>query len=435
MNILSLDVESFGAVAGLPVQTCFHPRRCLHVDNVPSHHLLQVISLVPCAPLPNLQSLHTLTPTHAHVLRLSTHRLPLTHPSDRAVPSHLLPSLTTSHRLSPRVSLRLLCEWLSWADTLVGMNLPFDLSFLRHHHPALRALLNGRHTLLDLSYLNFLESDVRPERSLKTIGPVLGTHNYDAGTTARDHRFHSFSSLAFYCAQDSWNTVLAVRELAHRLSPMGGDKLSNFSIALNSDTLWDCIEMSDHGVPFHIPSLESLARDLQSKVTAAELSAAPTLLLSGPGSEKSKSVLLDAAIAELGPTILDDPLLQYTEKRRALSFSDANRTLLKSHLSPDSPLLPLFNLADDHAAALKLLSSYCYPLLYHRRNKPTSRTSILVPQPGVPPCPPRLPPSPPSSKASPSPRPTASTTSGPPPSLASSDSPSPPAAPTTPAPF
>ena len=277
-----------------------------------------------------------------------------------------------------------MCEWLTWADTLVGMNLPFDLSFLRHHHPALRALLNGRHTLLDLSYLNFLESDVRPERSLKTIGPVLGTHNYDAGTTARDHRFHSFSSLAFYCAQDSWNTVLAVRELAHRLSPMGGDKLSNFSIALNSDTLWDCIEMSDHGVPFHVPSLESLARDLQSKVTAAELSAAPTLLLSGPGSEKSKSVLLDAAIAELGPTILDDPLLQYTEKRRALSFSDANRTLLKTHLSPDSPLLPLFNLADDHAAALKLLSSYCYPLLYHRRNKPASRTSILVPQPGVP---------------------------------------------------
>jgi len=384
MNILSLDTESFGAVSGLPTQTCFHPRRCLHVDGVPSHHLLQVISLVPCAPLPNLQSLHTLTPTHAHVLRLSPHRLPLTHPSDRAVPSHLLPALTTSHRLSLRTSLRLLCEWLTWADTLVGMNLPFDLSFLRHHHPALRALLNGRHTLLDLSYLNFLESDVRPERSLKTIGPVLGTHNYDAGTTARDHRFHSFSSLAFYCAQDSWNTVLAVRELAHRLSPMGGDKLSNFSITLNSDTLWDCIEMSDHGVPFHVPSLESLARDLQSKVTAAELSAAPTLLLSGPGSEKSKSVLLDAAIAELGPTILDDPLLQYTEKRRALSFSDANRTLLKTHLSPDSPLLPLFNLADDHAAALKLLSSYCYPLLYHRRNKPASRTSILVPQPGVP---------------------------------------------------
>lgn len=435
MNILSLDVESFGAVAGLPVQTCFHPRRCLHVDNVPSHHLLQVISLVPCAPLPNLQSLHTLTPTHAHVLRLSTHRLPLTHPSDRAVPSHLLPALTTSHHLSPRVSLRLLCEWLSWADTLVGMNLPFDLSFLRHHHPALRALLNGRHTLLDLSYLNFLESDVRPERSLKTIGPVLGTHNYDAGTTARDHRFHSFSSLAFYCAQDSWNTALAVREIARRLtetpscntskpsfsepslpsasslvstssslpeltSGTGSDnaekagtnaKLSDFSITLNSDTLWDCIEMSDHGVPFHIPSLESLARDLQSKVTAAEQAAAPTLLLSGPGSEKSKSALLDAAIAELGPTILDDPLLQYTEKRRALSFSDANRTLLKTRLSPDSPLLSLFNLADDHAAALKLLSSYCYPLLYHKRNRPTSRTSVLVPQPGVPPTP-RTPP-------------------------------------------
>ena len=197
---------------------------------------------------------------------------------------------------------------------------------------------------------------------------------------------------------------------------MGGDKLSPFSIALNSDTLWDCIEMSDHGVPYSISALEHLAATQLTEITGAELAAAPDLLLSGPGSAASKAALLNAAITEIGPTILDDPLLHYTEKRRSLSFSDSNRALLKSRLAPHSPLRALFDAADRHAAATKLLSSYLYPLLWHRRNNPAHRTSLLVPQKGhswSPRNPPTPPPSPPpkpptSTSSSPAPKTTAS---------------------------
>lgn len=484
MNCLSLDVESYGALNSQPVQTCFHPRRCLYVDR-PTLPLL-TCALTPTTPLAAFSpaDLSTLRPTASFVVPLtSLSHLPLTHNGDPAVPSHLIPALASSHTLAPRVSLKLLLRWLAWADVLIGMNLAFDLSFLRAHHPLLRRTLSGRHTLLDLSYINFLECDSRPERSLKTLGPVLSTHSYTPGTSARDHRFRSFSSLAFYNCQDTWNTVLAVAELARRITetipcpsssasssgsssepspspptssypaasidpPFPNAKLSPFCISLYSDTIWTCVDMSDAGIPFHIPSLASLAYDLQNKITDAARDAYPDLLLEGTGSNASKKSLLDAAVAEIGPSILADPLLQLTEKKRDLSFSDANRSLLKSRLDPASPLVRLFDLADTHSAAQKLLSSYCYPLLWHKRNDASSRTSLLVPQPGVTPCPvpesPALRPAPSPSEnsaslptnpaASPPAPPPTSTPSSEPPSARTSASSPPPTSPPTPPP-
>ena len=46
-------------------------------------------------------------------------------------------------------------------------------------------------------------------------------------------------------------------------------------------------------------------------------------------------------------------------------------------------LKKVFKLSRAHAAAQKLQSSYCYPLLRHRRNRPNDKSSILIPAKGT----------------------------------------------------
>jgi len=46
-------------------------------------------------------------------------------------------------------------------------------------------------------------------------------------------------------------------------------------------------------------------------------------------------------------------------------------------------LKKVFKLSKTHAAAQKLQSSYCYPLLRHRRNRPNDKSSILIPDKGT----------------------------------------------------
>lgn len=471
-RILSIDTESYGALHG-NTQTCFHPRRSAFVDR-PAHPLL-CCSLTPCAitspspstspttspptptsdspkpgtgkpfsttpstprktpsasepPSPSLPSnlstvslsplLATLRPLHTLVLPLAplASLVPLRHPADPLPNGLAVAPLEAALRLTPRQSITLLYQWLMWADTLVGMNLAFDLSFLRAHHPLLRRALSGSHLLLDLSYFNYLESEVRPERSLKTLGPVLGTHTYEGQQTARSHQFRSGLALLHYCGTDTHNTVLSIAALAARIPPTT-PKLSPFCLDHYSSTIWCCVEMSENGVPFHRPSLSTLATRLSRHIATCErIAATRSLILSGTGSKKSKETfllsLIDAVqahhfnptpsgswtlkpnhhIAELpsgADHIRDHPLLAYTEKRHELSFSDSNRSLLTSLLPPSHPLRKLGRLVDRHARSQKLLSSYCYPYLWHRRTDPSSRTSLLVsPLPSDPlPCPP-----------------------------------------------
>lgn len=466
-----------------------------------------------------------------------------------------------SSRLPPRRALHLLYSWLCWADTLLGMNLPFDLGILRSFHPLLARALSGRHLLIDLSVVNFLQSDARPERSLKTLGPILGTHTYRL--TARNHRFTSSPSLLAYCGADTHNTVLAISHLSRLITQESGlrpeeagvgpqlssSKLSPTCLSFYSSTIQCVTEMTEAGVPFSRSSLESLATSCRSTIARCESLAAswsPPLLLSGEGSVKSKATFLDLLTSTIdhgdptscppdpvssaaktepapsscasgpapdsgnapaatppngrlanstpsiqslpeepqtpmplalsphteipcpspapplnpadsgtpgscGPLVsspasfaapalatsglsttscLDHPLLQFTEKKRALSFNKANLSLLSSLLPESHPLRAKCFLIREHTHASKLLGTYLTPLLYHRANDPTDRTSILVPQRALR-CPPPLPPSPPTTEptsppssepptptTSPSSRPSASPTPSPSPSSA-----------------
>ena len=367
-RVISLDIETYGAAATngrgtmLPAQTVFHPARAIATDGVARQDLVLTCAITVAAAQPetphNLEGIASLAPGPTFTLNLTD---------------------PTSHDI--------LLAWLRHADTIVGMNLPFDILWLRAYTPALALALCGRHTLIDLSVVNFLHSELRPERSLKSLGPVLGTHSYQESATLKDgRRFPSPTcpNLHAYNAQDTHNTLLAVAHLANRIRHDYPDtaKLSAYSIRHFSDTLWSTIRMSEAGIPFSLPRLTALEKDLLRQADeASNCAAAGGVLIEGEGSVQSQREFMSRCIEDILPTnpdFLAHPLLTYTEKNKELSWSSENRRLISSHLPDSHPARTIFACADAHATAQKLVSSYTYPLLRHRRTKPTDKSSVLL---------------------------------------------------------
>ena len=378
-RVISLDIETYGAAATngrgtmLPAQTVFHPARAIATDGVARQDLVLTCAITVAAAEPppanvpgswNLDGVAALVPGPTFTLNLTD---PTTHAT--------------------------LVAWLRHAHTIVGMNLPFDILWLRAFSPAIALALNGRHTLIDLSVVNFLHSELRPERSLKSLGPVLGTHSYRDDATLKDgRRFPSPTcpNLHAYNAQDTHNTMLAVAHLAQRIKQdyPGTDKLGEYSVHHFSETLWSTIRMSEAGIPFSLPRLMSLERELLDQAeTATNCAAAGGVLIEGEGSVQSQREFMARCIEDILPTnpdFLSHPLLTYTEKAKELSWSSENRRLIASHLPDSHPARTIFECADKHSTAQKLVSSYTYPLLRHRRTKPTDRSSVLLSRPDSP---------------------------------------------------
>lgn len=377
-RVISLDIETYGIWHSLPEQTCFTPRRSVHVDGVPRSDLVLTCSITIPKEDPRCTDSSATSATRPAWTRRSVAALV---PGETMVLTLKDPRKGSTNRSG----LRLLRRWLHWADTILGANLLFDIAYLRAIDPGLRALLDGRHTLIDLIYVNFLQSDVRPERSLKTLGPILNTHTYKE--TIKQKRFNDWASLLSYNAQDTHNTILAISALASRIPP-DSDKLSPFSIHFYSDTIWSCIHMSENGVPMSRSSLETMHSRLQDAEKSMErhFRRRHGLLISKKsaggrtGCEQSKQDFFSEVINDIGPHVLDDSRLQKTPIQGRISFNEANRVFLQQQLSPSSPLYRPLALIGSYLHTQKLFSTYCCNYLYGRRNKPADRTSILVPQ-------------------------------------------------------
>lgn len=366
---ISIDIETYGKLSTLPDQTVFTPRRSLYIDGVHPKDLVQSVAL----------TLPTKDPRSRGSELWSASML-----------ASLRPGQTMVFDARSKRDMHWLTKWLVHSDTLFGMNIAFDILYLRSFSPFLNRALSGRHLLIDLSVINYLQCEVRPERSLKTLGPVLGTHIYKESDL---RRFTSWSQLPAYNGADTHNTLTAIAALARRIDP-STSKLSPFCLDFYSESLWSFISMSENGVPISKSQAENLLATLTKTMTDAEAEAATLgLTLSGHGSQKSKDELLTKALMEVeGYTRdLDYNMLTLTEKTRKISFSDGNRSYIKSFIPPTSQTHRLFDLVDAHQHAQKLIGSYLYPLLRHKRalkNGNVNRSSLLVPQPGVPhPCP------------------------------------------------
>ena len=123
--------------------------------------------------------------------------------------------------------------------------------------------------------------------------------------------------------------------------------------------------------------------ELKCKLSANQALSKFNLVLEGTGSAKSKQDFLDLVIDEIDNhsdiDILNHPLLSLTPKTKKISWSEDNRNLLSNHLPQSHPLQQAIKLIKYHASSQKLISSYVFPLLHHRRNKPKDKSSVLIP--------------------------------------------------------
>jgi len=365
--LISLDIETYGAARGnhigllLPEQTVFHPRKSSYIDEVDNQNMILTAAIT----LPKEESAEEL--------------------SFRTL-SGLQPGKTMVFQLHIPLHRAMLSKWLKQATTIIGMNLQFDLQYLRYCGYE----VSDKITLVDLSVLNYLHSELREERSLKALGPVLGAFTYtDTLKTTRFKRATD-SGLISYNAQDTHNTMLAVAELSRRLLEDKYDshfdiEAGAYALDFYSESIWSTIAMSEAGVPMSSRSLQSLMERCKKDIEEAEEEANKNdLILRGEGSAKSKDEFLLEVIRLIeevsNPDIMD--ALDVTPKSKKVSFSDKNRTTLYDAL-PEGDDANMYreclDAANKHSKAMKLMSSYCYPLLYHRRNKPDDMSSIIIP--------------------------------------------------------
>ena len=360
-QVISLDIETYGACVTnvdrkpLPVQTVFQPQRSLHTDKVDIKDLVLTAAIT--LSTPDFEPLDTM------VFKM--------------------------HRPEDRMRLR---RWLQNSHTIIGMNLQFDIQYLRALPEFRHSLSHERQTLVDLSVYNYLHSETRPERSLKSLGPILRLFSYDAEQTLKHTRFPhpDDDRLINYNGQDTHNTLLAVHELRRRIArDFGTDtkKLSDFTQNFYSRSIWTVIHMSESGIPMDREGLETYERALSEDSVAAHEESSHSdhpLPFEGAGSGKAKMEFmqnLHDELTESGVELADKLVL--TPKRGEISFSEENRNVFASVLPPEHPAQHTLKLAKKHAAAQKLISSYTCPLLRHRRNRPLDQQSIVLPTTGL----------------------------------------------------
>lgn len=363
MIVLSVDLETYGAVEEtmtgevMPHQTVFHPARSIHVDGCSPDQLIQTAAV-------------TLV---EGVEELSVPGFAEARPGD-----------TMTFKMHVREHVTWLRQWLARADVVVGTNLGFDLLYLLWDESFRWAFYERQPRLLDLMVLNYLHDETRPEKSLKSLGPVLRTHRYD--TTLKHRRFRNAADpeLLWYNAEDTHNTVLACSELCRRIVlDYGGthEKCTPFTLDFYSRSQWAAIAMSRVGVCMDQNRLVELERRLLNQCEEACAEARTwDLPLEGTGSGKAKKVLMEEAALAAKPLVPGEDILgslSKTPKKQEISVNDANRHFLLPRLE-DGPHKELLQLVEKHAKAQKLISSYTFPLLRHRRNRPDQKGSVLV---------------------------------------------------------
>ena len=113
MNIISLDIETYGAARTnhigllLPKQTVFHPRKSEYIDDVKKENMVLTVAVT----LPQETTLEKLNFT---------------------LLSSLDPGSTLVFQMHQQEHKEMLKAWIKQADVILGMNLQFDIQYLRY---------------------------------------------------------------------------------------------------------------------------------------------------------------------------------------------------------------------------------------------------------------------------------------------------------------
>lgn len=384
-RIGSVDIETYGACnrnargLRLPRQTVFHPTRMVTQDGILSPIL--TVAITPCT-----GNLNTFSPLPTPVFHFH-------------IPQHRL----------------WLIQWFNHLHTILGQNLPYDLACLRHFLTS-RRLSARTHRLYELSVFNYLQCEIRLERSLKDISNVLGTHQYDEEMGKFDdpsNRFpnpfkpnRSGRTLSFYNAEDTTTVPLNIAALCTRIQDQypNTEKLTDYALTHYSNIVWRCNELSEAGLSYSRRRLFALEDQFRRRIQRAERTARIryNLLLSGKGSEKSRLdylyrcvTAIDRARPAAAKSVLSDNRVKYTTRKKELSTSDVNRyfflTIYHDCIEDDPScftteehlLFRGLRLFAKHGRASKILGTFIYPLLYHQRGNSKNRKSLALPPPSL----------------------------------------------------
>lgn len=281
---------------------------------------------------------------------------------------------------------------MRWSQVLIGQNLLFDLGVMLHDPGLGRAL--GSQLIVDTTVLAFLDDPDRPpgEKSLKSLVRIVQADVYEGLQTLRDgHRFQCCDDPALhaYNGADTHGTVLVARQMARRIHDRYGDLEcpSPYTLRTYSDVIWSCARMARSGVGFNLSKMEALESHLQRRLQRIERVLLPLgLKMAGEGSLKARYGFM-ASTLRRATRFTDREVVEgglvFSEKQGLLTDKDVNRAHLRGCLPHRHVRARILRLMDRYAAASKIVGSYTWPMLRHKRKDPSARSSVLVRKRGV----------------------------------------------------
>jgi DNA polymerase-1 len=356
ITCLSLDIETYGILKGKS-QRQFHPRKSEVWDHVRRSDLVVTVGL-------------SWRDDPAGVVR-----------------SGIFDMGRGDHR-------RTLFSWLRHISSspdfqmLLGQNLPFDLMYLRYAYPMVKKWLDHPLPIMDLMITNYLHDEGRPEKSLKSLAPLLRVTKYETQETGfRQYSSSSDPALWSYNCQDTAATLLSQERLEESIQQLYGEssqKLSPFCRRWYSDLLWLVVWMSENGIGVDELRLRAIDNHQQSRLR--------TLLalgqdyfgipLKGKGSETAKRQVMDEAFDSLPIDRQCEVDLKLTPKKSEISFCVENRNAILNKLPRSAWVAPKLRLLGRFQDTAGILDRYTGPMLRGRtrpsKTDPTDHSTRIV---------------------------------------------------------
>lgn len=334
--LLSVDIETYG-IEKRYNQTQFHPAKSLAYDNVDHEHLIKTVAVAWRDPQGAIQ-----------------HGVFCVWKRDEW------------HRL---------VAFVLHAQALLFKNAQFDLAYLSYWGLA----EPGEWFIEDLEVWNYLYSDIRPEKSLKALAPLLGLPAYVGGGFRQYDKADDPEALE-YVTKDAVDTLEA-RDIirGHIASAFGADspKLSEYTRSWYSSLIWACVLASEAGVPFNRTRLIKQRAALEKEFSL--LSSFSGQPLVGKGSQAVVQTLINEAAEEAG--VLAHEELKKTDKTHEISTAEENLNLISAHLDADSKYLAAITQLSKLREVQKNLGTYVRPLVgpYKLKKGVPQKQSALIP--------------------------------------------------------
>lgn len=339
---LSLDIETLGILRG-HTQTNFHPVKMVHHDGMTKDNMVVTVALGYRA-------------------------------TDGSLCSTVFVMEDSEHRAK-------LAGWLSVNPNviLLGQNILFDLMCLRYCYPELRKTLDHPRPIWDLIITNYLHNEMRPERSLKNLAPLLGVTRYDGEFRQYDSPWDP--QLWAYNCKDTVATLLCQEKLEQAIPRLYGErskKLGPFCRRWYSDLLWLTLWMSETGVRVDPTRLQELLTRYQGRLGRLKTWAKEKwdIPICGKGSEKDRRAIVDAA-RDLVPSTVNLELA-LTPKTKKPKFDAENRNALLNVIPRSSVPAQQLRLLGRYQEYDKLLGTYLRPMLEGRGKDQTDQRSRII---------------------------------------------------------